>query len=127
MQGTEVSAEILGPTLDWFLGPGIRSTNKETIYHQKKELMNHANTSRPNAVAEEANEEGRLARRLNVNLPEASYQELKDLAKRNGRSLTEVVKLALRLVKVALDERAEGNRLAITTSDGLLLKEIILP
>lgn len=66
-------------------------------------------------------------RRLNVNLPEAAYEELRELADRNGRTMSDVVKLALGLVKVALEEREKHNRLAVTTSEGKLLKEIILP
>ena len=41
--------------------------------------------------------------------------------------MSDVVKLALGLVKVALEEREKHNRLAVTTSEGKLLKEIILP
>lgn len=65
-------------------------------------------------------------RRLNINLPEATYANLYDLAEQSGRSMTDIVRIALGLVQVAIEEEKKGNKLAIASSKGELLKEIII-
>ena len=41
--------------------------------------------------------------------------------------MTEIVRLSLGLVKMALEETKLGNRIVVTTAEGRVLKEIILP
>ena len=65
-------------------------------------------------------------KRLNINLPGPVFKQLESLARESRRSMTDVVRLSLGLVKVAIDEENRGNKLAIVTPDGTLLKEIVL-
>jgi hypothetical protein len=65
-------------------------------------------------------------RRINLNLPEAKFFELDNLAKDSDRTMTDVVRIALELVKVAVNLEAHGHRLAVVDADGKLVKEIIL-
>lgn len=66
-------------------------------------------------------------KRLNVNLPEDAFDELQALARGSGRTLTEVVRTALGLVKIGIEEAAQGNRLVITSRNGEILREILIP
>jgi hypothetical protein len=66
-------------------------------------------------------------KRLNVNLPEAIFSELDRIARESGRTMTDVVRLALGIVAVALSEEAVGHKLAIIDSSGKILKELVLP
>jgi hypothetical protein len=65
-------------------------------------------------------------RRLNINLPEAKFVELEGIAKDSNRTMTDVVRLALELVKVAVKVEANGHRLAVVDEDGNLIKELVL-
>lgn len=65
-------------------------------------------------------------KRLNINLPEKTFNELDRLAKESGRTMTEIVRLALGLVQVAIDEESHGRKLAVVEANGKLLKEIVL-
>ena len=66
------------------------------------------------------------ARRLNVNLPEDTYRQLKKLADESHRSMTEVVRTALGLVKIALEEERKDNSIAVVDRMGTPIKEIVL-
>jgi hypothetical protein len=65
-------------------------------------------------------------KRLNINLPEKTFNELDRLANESGRTMTELVRLAIGLVQVALDEQSHGRKLAVVEPNGKLLKEIVL-
>jgi uncharacterized protein YaeQ len=64
-------------------------------------------------------------RRLNINLPEIKFEELEQLAKHSNRTMTDIVRIALELVKVAVNEEQNGRKLAVLDPEGKLLKEII--
>jgi len=66
-------------------------------------------------------------RRLNVNLPEGVHEELRILAERSGRSMTDIVRTGLGLVRVAFAEAERSNTLAVADSEGKLIKHLILP
>ena len=66
-------------------------------------------------------------RRLNINLPRHVFEELEHLARGSGRTMTEVVRVAIGLAAVALAEDQNGNKLVIVNGNGELLKEVILP
>ena|ERR1700719_357097 len=66
-------------------------------------------------------------RRLNLNLSEEVYAELSKLARERRSSMTEIIRLAIGLVKVALIEAKRGNKLIVTTAEGEALKELVLP
>jgi len=90
---------------------------------------------KPNAGAEhgEGNDAGSRSpedvsvKRLNVNLPVLVWQELTQLCVRTGKNMTEIVRLGLSLVALAINEKAAGNKLAVTTPDGTVIKEVVLP
>jgi hypothetical protein len=65
-------------------------------------------------------------KRLNINLPLSVFAELEGLAKTSGRTMTDIVRTALGLVKVAIEAEQGKNRLAVVNSEGKLLKEIVL-
>ena len=65
-------------------------------------------------------------KRLNINLPFAVYEQLEGLAKTSSRTMTDIVRTALGLVKIAIDAENAGNKLAVVTPDGKPLKEIVL-
>jgi hypothetical protein len=66
-------------------------------------------------------------KRLSLNLSDAVYDELTQLADERQSSMTEIVRLALGLVRIAISESAVGNKLVVTSKTGEALKEIVLP
>ena len=66
-------------------------------------------------------------KRVNFVLSGKAHSELVTMAKRNRRSMTELVRLGLGLVKIALEAEQNGHKLIVTTADGQPLKEIVLP
>jgi hypothetical protein len=67
------------------------------------------------------------SKRLNVSLSERSYSELSRASQETRRSLTELVRLGIGLVRIALETEKQGNRLIVATPDGKAVKEIVLP
>ncbi len=65
--------------------------------------------------------------RLNLNLSDTARVEVSKLADESSRSITELVRLALSLLKVIIDERKVGNKLIVTTSAGQPIKELVIP
>jgi hypothetical protein len=65
-------------------------------------------------------------RRLNINLPASVLDDVEVLAKEAGRTMTDFVRLALGLAKLALEAAKEGQSLYIG-KDGKALREIIIP
>jgi predicted negative regulator of RcsB-dependent stress response len=65
--------------------------------------------------------------RLNLNLTDSARQEINSLAEQSSRTITELVRLALSLLKVIIDERNAGNKLVVTTREGKPLKELVIP
>lgn len=66
-------------------------------------------------------------RRVNFVLSERAHTDLVGLSKDSMRSMTELVRLGLGLVKLALEAQHNGNKLVVTTADGRPVKEIVLP
>jgi hypothetical protein len=66
-------------------------------------------------------------KRLNLNLSSSVYDELANLAKERRSSMTEIVRLALGLVKIILREAKSGNKFIIASSAGEPLKEVVIP
>ncbi len=66
-------------------------------------------------------------KRVNFILSERAHSDLIALAESTHRSMTEVVRLGLGLVKIALEASRNGQRLVVTSSEGQPLKEIVLP
>ena len=66
-------------------------------------------------------------KRLSINLSEKAYNELQDLATQTNRSMTELIRLSVGLLKIILQAAHEGHRLVVTTRDGQAIKEIVVP
>ena len=66
-------------------------------------------------------------KRVNIILAERAHSDLTRMATRTRCSMTELVRLGLGLVKIALEAREQGQKLIVTTADGQPLKEIVLP
>lgn len=66
-------------------------------------------------------------KKVNFVLTERAYNELLSLSKNNMKSMTELVRLGLGLVKIAIEAEKQGQRLIVTTAEGEPIKEIILP
>jgi hypothetical protein len=66
-------------------------------------------------------------KRLSLVLSSSVYGELSTLAKERRTTMTEIVRLALGLVKVAVNESKQGNKLIVARENGEVLKELILP
>jgi hypothetical protein len=69
----------------------------------------------------------KVVKRVNFLVSEDTYSELIGLAKRSNRSLTELIKLGLGLVRLALDAQRNGQRLVVLAADGQPHREIVLP
>jgi len=66
-------------------------------------------------------------KRVNFVISEKAYSELVSLSKETMRSMTELVRLGLGLVKIAIEAERNNQRLVVTTSEGTPVKEIVLP
>ena len=71
--------------------------------------------------------EGPVVKRLNLNLAEQAYDDLSNLSRTTNRSMTEIVRLGLGLMKLAFEEQAKHNRLVVTDANLTPLREIVLP
>jgi hypothetical protein len=57
-------------------------------------------------------------RRVNVNFSEQAYQTLEDLARRSGKSMSEILREAIALKAWFDTERAAGNRVLVERKGG---------
>jgi len=63
--------------------------------------------------------------RLNLNLSNKAYEELRALSEKTALSMTEVVRIGLGLAKIAIEESERGNKLIVTRATGEPLREIV--
>jgi hypothetical protein len=66
-------------------------------------------------------------RRLNVILTDDAYAELESISKETRRSMTEIVRLGLGLIKLAISEQKNKNRLVVTDAALKPVREVVLP
>ncbi len=66
-------------------------------------------------------------RRLNINLPAQMADDLEAMATNSGKSMTEVIRNALGLVKLAQDVSNKKQKLLIADSNDKPLKEVVIP
>src|SRR5215469_6918303 len=64
-------------------------------------------------------------KRINLILPWRAYVEVRELSKATKRSITEMVRLGLGLVKIAIEAHASGQKLIVTTDEGKPVKELV--
>jgi metal-responsive CopG/Arc/MetJ family transcriptional regulator len=65
-------------------------------------------------------------KRLSINLPTPVFDELQHLAEASHRSMTELIRDAFALAKIAYEETGQGNKIAITDRSGRTLKELVI-
>lgn len=63
---------------------------------------------------------------LRISLPPIALAQLNDLSARSGRPLEEIIRTALGLVKLALDEDQNNHILLVAKEDGTPLKRVVL-
>ena len=68
----------------------------------------------------------KAVKRLNVNLPAATYDELQEFSRRSGRTMTEIVRMGVGLAQIAVGEDSRQNSLAVVDADGKLVKQILV-
>jgi hypothetical protein len=83
--------------------------------------------STPVAAPPRANSASPGIRRLNVNLSEQVYDDLQNLAGRTGRTVSDLVRLALAVIRVILTEVGPDQNLYVGTRDGKVKKQIVIP
>jgi predicted DNA-binding ribbon-helix-helix protein len=69
----------------------------------------------------------RKMKRLNINLPDPIYEDLLEIAKESGLTMTQVIRNALGLVDLSHREGKRGNKLTVSDSNDKVLKEIVMP
>lgn len=69
----------------------------------------------------------KAGKRLNLILSAGIYKDLNEMAEQRGTTMTEVVRLALGLIKVVIAEINKGHKLVVVRENGDVLKELILP
>jgi len=67
------------------------------------------------------------SRRVSVKMSEEGYQILQGLSTSSQRSMNNIFRNALGLVRIALEEEEKGNSLAVVNKKGKVLKEVVLP
>jgi hypothetical protein len=65
--------------------------------------------------------------RLHLNLSESGKKEVEQLADENETSITELVKLALNLLQIVIEERRKGNKLVIVSEAGVPQMQLVIP
>ena len=66
-------------------------------------------------------------KRLNHVVPEKLYQQVSDLSRETRLDITDIVRLGLGLVMVAIRESQQGNKIVVADPSGVPIKELILP
>jgi hypothetical protein len=75
-------------------------------------------------IPQENSQDGK---RFNCKLSPKAWETLTKLAEKRDSSMTEVVRLALGITKLIIEETEQGNKLMICKSDGQVIKEVVLP
>jgi hypothetical protein len=71
--------------------------------------------------------EEKAEKRLNLVLSAGVFDDLAALARERRTTMTEIVRLALGLIKVAIREAKMGHKLVVAKENGEVIKELILP
>lgn len=65
-------------------------------------------------------------KRLNINLSPQTAADLQSVVDASGRSMTEVVRSALSLVKLAQEVRSKNQKLIVADANDKPLKEVVI-
>ena len=71
--------------------------------------------------------QNRGVKRLNHIVPEKLYKQIAELSKETRLDITDLVRLGLGLVMVVIKEAQHNNKIIVTDSEGVPIKELILP
>ena len=63
--------------------------------------------------------------KVTVNLPEETVRDLRRLARKQGISMTQVLRYAIALESFVVDERSGGSKLLIERADGRVREVVI--
>ena len=63
--------------------------------------------------------------RLNLNITDELNQRLDQIAKKSGNSKSDLLRKAIVLMELVVDENAKGNVLSITDKNHHVLREIV--
>ena len=66
-------------------------------------------------------------RRLNHIVTEKLYQQVSELSRETRLDITDIVRLGLGLVMVAIRESQQGNKIIVANAENKIIKELILP
>ena len=66
-------------------------------------------------------------RRLSFILSESAYDELQELAHKSHRSMTELVRFGIGLMRVAEDAKKQKLKLMVVNEKNEAIREIVLP
>ena len=66
-------------------------------------------------------------RRLSFILSESAYDELQELALKSHRSMTELVRFGIGLMRVAEDAKKQKLKLMVVNENNEAVREIVLP
>lgn len=65
-------------------------------------------------------------RRLNLIVPDSTYREINALSRETRRTISDLVRFGLALVRIAIRETRDGNRIVVKKPTGEE-KEILIP
>lgn len=68
-----------------------------------------------------------IGKRVTFVLSEAAHAQLTDMSTKHRRSMTELIRIGLGLVKIVLEGHEAGRRFVVVDADGKPEKEIVLP
>jgi hypothetical protein len=92
---------------------------------RKGELVNPPVINRKRtAPAPSKSPEGK---RINLVLADSAYSGAMELSRETRRTLSEIVRYGLALVRIAVEEGRNGNKLVVTKPTGEPIKEIMMP
>jgi hypothetical protein len=66
-------------------------------------------------------------KRLSLVLSAAEYEEACEMAQARNRSVTDTVRIALGLLKIAIDTHERGNKLLVQTPEGSPDIQLVMP
>ena len=77
-------------------------------------------------MLQQEGKKGHTTHRVNVNFSDDAYEALKEIARRKGKSISEVIRDAIALEKWYEDTKREGGRVIVELDDGRT-REIVRP
>jgi hypothetical protein len=107
----------------------VRAYEKEEIEMSTKDAMGGVAVEElPSQTSHQTpQKKGADEKRLSLILSSSVFEDLSAMAKKRRTTMTEIVRLALGLVKVAIHEAEQGHKLVVAKSNGEVLKELVLP